>query len=585
MKYKLYDNATNNIYERDKVGTFLKNRGIENPNRYRNLNENDTYDYGLLDNMYDAVELFDKHFVNRDKIAILVDEDADGFCSAAIMYLYIKCMDADYQIDYVMHTKAKAHGLHSNDFELADDVKLFIIPDAGTNDYKECKKISEKEIDILILDHHEKEDKDNPYALIVNNQISDRYPNKELCGAGIVYKFCQALDGEYWNDFADDYLDLVALANISDVMDMRSFETRYYVNQGLLNIKNKAFSAIVDAQEFSTKGIINPHTISYYITPVINGCIRFGSQDEKELLFRAFIEQDEYFEYKKKATKDKPAEIIQESIYDRAARLSKNAKSRQDKARDKAVKEIIAKVGELSEDEKIVLVDVTDITDSSLTGVVAIKISEYYCRPCILVNGTGGSARNFDHSPINSIKDVINNTGIFNGQGHANACGILGLKNEEQDNARTTLNEILKDVVYDPIYLCDYIIQSDDVNVGLITDLSKTDNMIGHGIDEPMIAVENIELNKYDISIFGKNTDTISFIVNDVKFIMFRCDEKNDLYNFVQDAWSDDDNITITIVGQPSINDYDCTRTPQIIIEDVNVLENNIVESDEEVAW
>ena len=74
MKYKLYDNATNNIYEIDKVGTFLKNRGIENTNRYRNLNESDTYDYGLLDNMYDAVELFDKHYVNRDKIAILVDE-------------------------------------------------------------------------------------------------------------------------------------------------------------------------------------------------------------------------------------------------------------------------------------------------------------------------------------------------------------------------------------------------------------------------------------------------------------------------------------------------------------------------------
>lgn len=131
MKYKLYDNATNNIYESFKVWKFLKNRGIDDPDRYLNLKESDTYDYGLLDNLYDAIELFDKHYVNHDKIAILVDEDADGFCSAAIMYMYIKRMDADYPIDYVMHTKAKAHGLHSNDFELADDVRLFIIPDAG----------------------------------------------------------------------------------------------------------------------------------------------------------------------------------------------------------------------------------------------------------------------------------------------------------------------------------------------------------------------------------------------------------------------------------------------------------------------
>ena len=49
--------------------------------------------------------------------------------------------------------------------------------------------------------------------------------------------------------------------------------------------------------------------------------IRIGSSDEKELLFRAFIEKDEFFEYKKRATKDKPAETIQESIYDRVVRL------------------------------------------------------------------------------------------------------------------------------------------------------------------------------------------------------------------------------------------------------------------------
>ena len=81
--------------------------------------------------------------------------------------------------------------------------------------------------------HHEKEE-NNPYALIVNNQMSNDYSNKNLCGAGVVYRFLQALDEENWNEFADDYLDLCALANISDVMDMRSFETRYLTDMGLL---------------------------------------------------------------------------------------------------------------------------------------------------------------------------------------------------------------------------------------------------------------------------------------------------------------------------------------------------------------
>jgi single-stranded-DNA-specific exonuclease len=118
-------------------------------------------------------------------------------------------------------------------------------------------------------------------------------------------------------------------------MDMRSFETRYLTDMGLLNIRNKCFKALVDAQDYSMSGKINIHNVQWYITPILNGMIRIGSPEEKELLFRAFIEQDEFFEYKKRATKDKPAETIQESIYDRAARLCKNAKSRQDKQKEK----------------------------------------------------------------------------------------------------------------------------------------------------------------------------------------------------------------------------------------------------------
>ena len=126
--------------------------------------------------------------------------------------------------------------------------------------------------------------------------MSDNYFNKDFCGAGVVYKFLQALDTETWNEFADDYLDLCALANISDVKDMRSFETRYITNLGLLNITNKCIQALIKAQDYSINGKVNIHNIQWYITPILNGMIRIGSSDEKELLFRAFIEKDEFFE-------------------------------------------------------------------------------------------------------------------------------------------------------------------------------------------------------------------------------------------------------------------------------------------------
>ena len=569
---------------------MLKNREIEDWNTYLNLDESVVIPYQKLDNIENAVDLFMKHFNEKSKIGILVDEDPDGFCSASMMYLYIKRMDENYPIDYILHTRAKAHGL-SDDVTIPSDVKLLIIPDAGTNDTEQCKILSENGVDILILDHHEKEE-DNTYALIVNNQMSENYENKSLCGAGVVYRFLQALDEENWNEFADEYLDLCALANISDVMDMRSFETRYFTDLGLLNINNKCLQALIDAQDYSMNGKINIHNIQWYVTPILNGMIRVGSQEEKELLFRAFIEQEEFFEYKKRATKDKPAEIIQESIYDRAVRLCKNAKNRQDKLKEKSVEQI-AKIAQSTPfDDKVVMIDTSDILDNGLTGVVAIKIAEMCNKPCILLNKFldkktgkityGGSARNVNHSPIDSFKDIVNSTNVFNfGKGHANAFGI-NLELNKVDEAMNAMNNILKDVKYDSTYKVDFILDVEDMSIKLITDLARFEDIVCQGIEDPMLAVENISLTKDCFEIFGKNEDTISFMIDEIKYIQFRCKEGNPLYEFLQDAWDESDSVTFNLVGKPSINEYNGIRTPQVIIEDIAVISESSVSEDED---
>lgn len=569
---------------------MLKNREIKDWNTYLNLDESVVIPYQKLDNIENAVDLFMKHFNEKSKIGILVDEDPDGFCSASMMYLYIKRMDENYPVEYILHTRAKAHGL-SDDVTIPSDVKLLIIPDAGTNDVEQCKALLEGGVDILILDHHEKEE-DNTYALIVNNQMSDNYENKSLCGAGVVYRFLQALDEENWNEFADEYLDLCALANISDVMDMRSFETRYFTDLGLLNINNKCLQALIDAQNYSMNGKINIHNIQWYVTPILNGMIRVGSQEEKELLFRAFIEQEEFFEYKKRATKDKPAEIIQESIYDRAARLCKNAKNRQDKLKEKSVEQI-AKIAQSTPfDDKVVMIDTSDILDNGLTGVVAIKIAEMCNKPCILLNKFldkkmgkityGGSARNVNHSPIDSFKDIVNSTNVFNfGKGHANAFGI-NLELNKVDEAMNAMNNILKDVKYDSTYKVDFILDVENMSIKLITDLSRFEDIVCQGIEDPMLAVENISLTKDCFEIFGKNEDTISFMIDEIKYIQFRCKEGNPLYDWIQNAWDENDSITFNIVGKPSINEYNGVRTPQVIIEDIAVISESSVSEDED---
>lgn len=595
MKYRLYENGTNDTS--NVVIEVLKNRGVCDCNEYLNLTDKVVLPYSYLNNMDEAVDLFINHFERKSKIGVLVDEDVDGFCSASEMYLYIKRLDSDYPVNYIMHQRAKAHGL-SDDIELPDDIELLIIPDAGTNDVEQCKKLNENGIDILILDHHESE-KDNPFALIVNNQMSERYDNKSLCGAGVVYKFLKALDDRLWNEYADDFLDLFALGNISDVMDMRSYETRYLTDLGLKNIQNKFLKALIKAQEYSMNDIVNIHNIQWYITPVINAIIRIGSIEEKELVFRAFIEEDEFFEYKKRATKNNPAQTIQESIYDRAARFCKNSKQRQDKLRDKGLEKLsnqAKKFCKNSDETKILLVDATDVLHEGLTGVVAIKMAENFNKPVILLKRHrnergeevyGGSARNMNNSPIENLKDVINSTNVIKGQGHANAFGIVDLPIDKKEEATRILNDILKDVEYDATYLVDYIFDIYEVDVNTIMQLSVFDNIICQGIEEPKIAVENIKLSRSEFEIFGKKEDIISFTYNGIKYVQFKCKEGNQIYDFLQNAWDDNETVTFNIVGKPSINEYNGIRTPQVIILDNDIISTDNTETfeDEDEAW
>lgn len=592
MQYKLYDTKqqSDNV-----VVQVLYNRGVADPLTYLHLKDNIVIPFDNLDNIHYAVRLFLKHFEKNHKIEILVDSDPDGFCSAAMMFSYIKRVNAEYPVQYILHTRPKAHGL-TDDITIAEDTRLLIIPDASTNDTKQCKSLTEKGIDVLILDHHEKET-ENPYAMIVNNQTSDGYANKDFCGAGIVYKFLQALDEEMWNDFANDYLDLCALANIADVMDIRSFETRYLIDCGLKNIRNKFFKALIKAQDYSINGKINIHNVQWYLVPVLNGMVRVGSVEEKDLMFRAFIEQDEFFEYKKRATKDKPAEAIQESIYDRAARLCKNAKARQDKMKDKGFQAIVEIIGSAQDENQVVMCDTTEVLDEGLTGVVAMKVADKYKKPCILLKKYfdkkiglevfSGSARNINHSPIADFKEVVNSTGFIKGQGHANAFGIVALPITEFNHALESLNYILRDTIYDSTYYVDYIMNFNDVNIKFIMDLAVFENLIGQGVEEPIIAVEQIEMCRDEFVIFGKNEDTISFTYNDIKYVQFKCKEGNGLYDFLQNAWSDDDCITFNIVGKPSINDYKGIKTPQIVIEDIEVVSTCIVDTstEDDDAW
>lgn len=584
LQYKLIGtNDTDNIIE-----TVLHNRGIEDPNAYLHLTNSVVQDYNKLSNIQEAIQCFTKHYEAHNKIVIMPDEDCDGYTSSAMLYLYIKALDPDYPVEYIMHSRPKMHGLGSNEYtRIPDDTKLLIIADAGTNDANEFNALIDKGISCLVIDHHdanyqEESEEEINYqtaeynnAIIVNNQLSPEYHNKDLSGAGVVYRFLQALDEELWENNADNFLDLCCVGNVADVMDIRNFETRYFINQGISNFKNKFLVALAKAQEYSMHGEITVHNIAWYIAPVINSITRIGALEERELVFRAMIEQDETFAYDKRGVG-----LVEENIYDRAARIAKNAKSRQDKQRDKVFNEL---KDQADLNDKVIFLE-SKQAQSGLIGLSAMKLADTLKRPVIIVKEIikdgepilSGSCRNYDGSPIPDLKDLILKTNSFIFcSGHGNAAG-LAIKPENVDEAKNKFEELLQNVDFDPVIPCDFIFDSDDLDVGFIQTIDKYNWLWGTGIKEPKIAAENITIRRSDIHVQGKNFNSVSFIYNDIKYVQFNMKESDPLLEWAS-AWDgeDSDQIILNVVGTVGINEYQGTYTAQFIIESSNLTIQN----------
>lgn len=560
MKYKLFEGAKNEYNNIDELlYQILENRGLDNPSEYlKSIDDNSVeYNARLLDNIDIAKDRLLKAIDDNEYIHIIVDSDADGFCSAAILYNYI-VKDIGYtNIGYSLHT-GKQHGI-TKDIVIPDNTKLLLIPDASSNDYDEHSKLKSKGIDIIVLDHHEAE-KVSENAIVVNNQLCN-YPNKYLSGAGIVYKFLKVIDEEMWLNESDKYLDLVALALISDSMDIKSPETRYYINKGLSNVKNQCFRALIDKRAYDIQGRVNINNVAFYITPLINAIIRVGKQDEKELLFNAFLENYMTFKYKKRGED----ELIDEPIYERVARLATNTRARQAREIDKILDELIVDIdNKLKYKNNLIVVNGKDI-NNSLTGIVAIKIASKYKKPCIVVRKdekTGmyaGSGRNIDYSAIEDLREYINNTNLAKAEGHASAFGVMDLKSEDVVKLIDYFNS--DDSIKDNMFWVDFVIPFEDLSDELIYTINNLKDNWGQGIKEPLIVIKDIDIHNEEISVLGKNLDTLKVNIDGLDFIKFRCDLNDELINNTKDI------VRIDVVGKCSINEWNGQVTPQIIIE------------------
>ena len=554
------------------VEQVLFNRGIlpENVEHYLNTTDADILNPAMITNIDQGARVLVQHIAQGDKVLIQIDSDCDGYTSAAALINYLNCLFPGFvqsNVYYRIHT-GKQHGILLE--TVPDDVKLVIAPDSSSNDYEVHQQLKSKGVDVLVIDHHEA-DMISENAVIINNQLCD-YPTKSLSGVGMVYKFCSYIDELLNVDYADQFLDLVALGMVADMMDLRDFETRHLITRGLENIRNPYFKGMVDKQAYSLKDGISPIGVAFYIAPYVNATIRMGTQEEKLMLFESMLD---YRGYELVPSTKRGCKGQQETRVEQACRNCTNIKNRQTKARDAALENIerIIKEKNLLENKILVVKLETFAADRNLTGLIANQLMAKYQRPVLLLNktedGWEGSGRGYDKSKFDNLREFLKESDlVMYAEGHANALGV-GITDEAFKSFIEYSNRELAEFDFTPCYKVDFIFSGADFRGKDIVEIAELKSLWGQGVDEPFVAIEHINVYAGNVVLMSPDkSPTLKITLsNGTSLIKFKSSQEE-----YEKLHSETGCITINVVGKCERNVWNGTVTPQIIIEDYEIV-------------
>lgn len=396
---------------------LLANRGVDNPDiarEFLNCSISSCHDPFLLKDMAKAVERVKRAIREGEKILVYGDYDVDGMTGVALLYSALK--NSGGIVDsYIPNRIEEGYGLNIGAIKKADKsgATLIITVDCGISSLKEIEYAKTLKIDVIVTDHHEILQGRIPTAYAVINPLQEScgYPFKHLAGVGLAYKLVKALyeDTPY---FAEDYLDLVSLGTVSDIVPLMG-ENRILTKHGLdeLNRRNRTgLNALIEVSGLSGKDISSGH-IGYILGPRINAMGRVGSpQKALELLL----------------TEDEAEAARLARMLDRENRNRQRIESRiLDEAFSKVEREVNFK-------HHRVIVLASEDWHPGVIGIVASRLVDRYYRPTILISLDGkfgkGSGRSIEKFHLFEYllrcKDSLIGFG-----GHESACGITIEKN------------------------------------------------------------------------------------------------------------------------------------------------------------
>jgi single-stranded-DNA-specific exonuclease len=584
-------NLINENFTSDYVANLLRARGVEDVEGYFHPRAEFLQSPTDLKNIRLAAVLYTRIALKENsKILIVVDSDNDGYTSAAIIYQYTKRLNPNCQLDYWLH-EGKQHGLQDHIDKLMEQdyqYDLIILPDSSSNDANYHDMLDEINTPCLILDHHLTDVKLSDNAVVVNNQLSPNYKNKELTGAGVVYQFCRFVDEMTGHDWANDYIDLAAWGIVGDMGSMLELENRYIVETGFSeqHIKNDFFKCLLNKQGYSITGKMSPSwseivaktnaiSVAFYIVPLVNAMIRVGTMPEKERLFLAFIDGGRMVPCGKRGAKGTMERVDIES-----ARECTNAKNKQTKLRDSAVDRLEAKIFKYDLLENKILfvrLEDDDVFPSEMNGLIAMQLAARFKKPTIVarLNKQGfdrGSARGMNQSDLKDFKQFLDESGYFEyAQGHANAFGV-SIDDTKLASFHKYANTALADIDFgENAYDVNFTRTARASDLGnLIMEVGEAEQIWGQNNNQPLVHVSNITVNPAAIRIMGANADTLRIDVNGIPFIKFRAKD------MIEEIQSHKTPFVMEVVGKPNLNEWMGRTSPQMFIEDYEIKENII---------
>ncbi len=301
-----------------------------------------------------------------------------------------------------------------------------------------------------------------------------KYPNKNLCTGLLALKFIEVLDYEFKKLDTHNYTDLAATALLADSMDMNELENRYFVKEGMKNIRNVGFLALIQANN-KTPDAVDSTFLNYQIIPIINTTTR---NDEIHKALKILLQQD----FKKAK---KMAKVL----------LDDNKKRKQ------KVEELVGEYEQIMDNGKIIFA-VSKDAKKNYNGLIAQKLASKFKKPAVVLADKGdvyeGSFRSYNGFDL--LTFFKNCPYVKHAAGHRMAAGV-SIYSKYFDKLKPYVEDGLSEVSFDPVIKYDLEIDEEDLgdvfeedkpNFELAEEIEKINYVSGKGSESLTVRINNI---------------------------------------------------------------------------------------------